>query len=257
MSEREREGKRQLPPEEIRKGKNVNQWSVSQQCKERVGLSSFVNTTTASVFWFVLFIENRVLESIDSPSTCTQTIFLGNFFIRSLIGSEEENKKGDLLPVGSTHVWTCFQRLDLISGWSFFFVLLLSSLCTQIFRVCVIFSFHFHLQEKNRFFLSFILDNDISNSIIIIIKPWIIFLPMLMIQGKTNSSKRRSSYLHLMSKGISSILCIHKSRHRLLSVVVPVQGANPSISFRFLFSLSTVSIYTEKKDLVSFEIELT
>lgn len=37
-----------------------------------------------------------------------------------------------------------------------------------------------------------------------------------------------------MSKGISSILCLHKSRHqslcRSLSRLVPVEGANPSIS---------------------------
>ncbi len=67
--ERERENmQRQLPPAEISKGKNESQWSVSEQRKERVGLSSFVNTTTdffssllrLRIDWFNLELKNKI-----------------------------------------------------------------------------------------------------------------------------------------------------------------------------------------------------
>ena len=73
--------------------------------------------------------------------------------------------------------------------------------------------------------------------------------PRLSLSRSLPSSAYHSiqRYLHVMSAGISSILCIHKSRHRSLAVLVPVLGANPSISF----------LCIHETDLVSFEIELT
>lgn len=115
--ERERENmQRQLPPAEISKGKNESQWSVSEQRKERVGLSSFVNTTTdffssllrLRIDWFNLELKTKSI------------FFSGNIYFR-FSSDWLRRKRGDLLPFGSTHVWTCFKRLYLISGWNFFF----------------------------------------------------------------------------------------------------------------------------------------
>lgn len=186
---RGRAGKRQLPPAEIRKGKNENQWSVSEQCKERVGLSSFVNTTTASVC-FGLFFTSKIASSNQRMRNLLLFLLLlfresQFFFLLLWLVKEEEKKEGDLLPFGSTHVWTCFQRLDLISGWSFFLFLSLSCLLYVHNIVVCAWSFFVSFSPSKKSL--FILDNDISNSIIIITQQWIISFQLLMIQGKKNN----------------------------------------------------------------------
>ena len=173
-------------------------------------MSSFVNTTTA--FFSSLLFRYFVFESIGLISYWRECILGITFiFVFSLV---KKKKRGDLL----LPIWF-HPRLNVLLTIRFDFrvKVFFFSMYTNFSSVRDLFFF----DQPWYLFLLLFLDNDISILIRTITNQWIIFSLIRMIWGKktTHIDLNSERYLHLMSKGISSILCIHKSRHRWSSVV--------------------------------------